>query len=220
MWGIYKCGNILLDAGAQISLIRNDTAELLGLKGKDISVTITKVGGEEEVMKTKEYRIPVNALDDTRKYSVKAIGIPSIGNDITAVQTWKLANLLGVSKEKIHRGKGQIDILIGIDHAHIHTGQTKQVGQIVARKTPLRWVVFGGSTETFPTSSRILFVKHSTPVDLTDFWTTETMGVKVKPCVCDADEMSKVEREEQFLRESWSAVDHSISEEKRSEPSS
>ena len=123
-------------------MIRNNTAELLGLKGKDTSVTITKVGGEEEVMKTEEYQIPVNALDDTWKYSVKAIGIPSIGDDITAVQTLKLADLLCVPKEKIHRGKGQIDILIGIDHAHIHTGQTKQVGQIVTTKTPLGWVVF------------------------------------------------------------------------------
>ena len=85
--GIYKRGNIILDTGAQISLIRNDTAE--GLKGKYTSVTITKVGGDEEVMKTKEHRFPVNALDDSRKYSVKAIGIPSIGDDITAVQTSK-----------------------------------------------------------------------------------------------------------------------------------
>ena len=68
-------------------------------------------------------------------------------------------------------------MLIGIDHAHIHTGQKKQVGQLVARKMLLGWVVFGGSTETLPSSSRILFVKLSTPVDLTDFWTTETMGV-------------------------------------------
>ena len=194
--GVYKRGNILLDTGAQVSLIRNDTAEVLGLKGKDTSVTITKVGGEEETMKTKEYRVPVNSLDDTRKYSVKAIGIPCIGDDITAVQTSKLADLLCVPNEKIHRGKGQIDMLIGIDHAHIHTGQTKQVGQLVARKTPLGWVVFGGSTETLSSSSRILFVKLSMPVDLTDFWTTETMGVQVKPCVCDADKLSQVEREE------------------------
>ncbi|XP_068745150.1 uncharacterized protein [Montipora capricornis] len=194
--GVYKRGNILLDTGAQVSLIRNDTAEVLGLKGKDTSVTITKVGGEEETMKTKEYRVPVNSLDDTRKYSVKAIGIPSIGDDITAVQTSKLADLLCVPNEKIHRGKGQIDMLIGIDHAHIHTGQTKQVGQLVARKTPLGWVVFGGSTETLSSSSRILFVKLSMPVDLTDFWTTETMGVQVKPCVCDADKLSQVEKEE------------------------
>lgn len=33
--GIQKNGNILLDSGAQVSLIRSDTAELLGLKGRD-----------------------------------------------------------------------------------------------------------------------------------------------------------------------------------------
>ena len=76
-------------------------------------------------MKTKGYRVIVNALDDTQKYSVKAIGIPSIGHDITAVYTSKLAGLLCVPKEKIHRGKEQIDVVIGIDHAHIPTGQTK-----------------------------------------------------------------------------------------------
>ncbi|PFX31032.1 hypothetical protein AWC38_SpisGene4124 [Stylophora pistillata] len=187
--GVFKRGNILIATGAQISLIRNDTAEVLGLKGRDTSVTITKVGGGEETIKTKEYRVPVNALDDTRKYSVKAIIFPSIGDDVTAVQTSKLADLLCVPNEKIHRGKGQIDVLIGRDHAHIHTGQTKQVGQIVARKTPLGWVVFGGPTGSVPSSSRILLVKHSAPVDLTHFWTTETMGVKVKPCVCDADKL-------------------------------
>ncbi|PFX16886.1 hypothetical protein AWC38_SpisGene18824 [Stylophora pistillata] len=164
--GVFKRGNILLDTGAQICLNRNDTAEVLGLKGRDTSVTITEVGGEEETIKTKEYRVPVNALDDTRKYSVKAIGIPNIGDDVTAVQTSKLADLL------------------------------RHVGQIVARKTPLGWVVYGGPTGSVPSGSRILFVKHSAPVDLTHFWTTETMGVKGKPCVCDADKLTQVEREE------------------------
>ena len=59
--GVYKRGNILLDTGAQVSLIRNDTGKVLGLKGKDTSVTITKVGGEEETMKTKEYRVSAGA---------------------------------------------------------------------------------------------------------------------------------------------------------------
>ena len=40
--------NVLFDSGAQISLIRSETAQNLGLKGRDISVNITKVGGEEE----------------------------------------------------------------------------------------------------------------------------------------------------------------------------
>lgn len=32
--GLFKCGNVLLDSGAQVSLIRQDTAETLGLRGK------------------------------------------------------------------------------------------------------------------------------------------------------------------------------------------
>ena len=52
-----------LDSGAQISLIRQDTAKIFGLKGKDISITITKVGGEEETMKTKEYKVQVASID-------------------------------------------------------------------------------------------------------------------------------------------------------------
>ena len=53
----YKRGNILLDSGAQVSLIRMETAESLGLEGKNVSITITKVGGEEQEMKTKEFKV-------------------------------------------------------------------------------------------------------------------------------------------------------------------
>ena len=49
-----KTGNALLDSGAQISLIRMSIAEDLGLKGKNIVITITKVGGQEEELKTKD----------------------------------------------------------------------------------------------------------------------------------------------------------------------
>ena len=36
---MYKRGNVLFDSGAQISLIKQETAESLGLKGKDVSIT-------------------------------------------------------------------------------------------------------------------------------------------------------------------------------------
>lgn len=42
--GLQKQSITLLDSGAQISLIREETAVTLGLKGNDTAVTITKVG--------------------------------------------------------------------------------------------------------------------------------------------------------------------------------
>ena len=87
-------------------------------------MTIAKVGGEEETIRTKEYWVLVSSVDDLKKYSIKAIGIPSISDDIAAVQTSQVTELLGLSNEKLRRGRGQINLLIGIDHAHMHTGQT------------------------------------------------------------------------------------------------
>ena len=60
--GMQKQGNILLDSGAQISLIRNETAVSLGLKARETSITITKVGGDEETITTKVYKVPVCTL--------------------------------------------------------------------------------------------------------------------------------------------------------------
>ena len=62
--GLFKHVNVLLDSGSQISLIKQETAESLGLKGKDASITITKLGGEEETLKTKEYTIKLTSIGD------------------------------------------------------------------------------------------------------------------------------------------------------------
>ena len=78
----------------------------------------------------------------------------------------------------------------------MHTGETKQSGQLVARKTPLGWVLFGGSSSGTETANQIYHVAYATPVELNDFWKTEVMEVKVKPCICDADKLSQIEREE------------------------
>ena len=158
--GIQKHGNVLLDTGAQVSLIRSDTAELLGLKGRDISVTITKVGGEEETMRTKEYRVPISSVDDRKKYSIKAIGIPSISDDIVPVPTSQITELLGLQNEKIRRGRGPIDILLGIDHAHMHTGETRQARELVAGQTPWDGWCLEVHQETF--SQRVVYYLSST----------------------------------------------------------
>ena len=139
---LYKWGNVLSDTGAQISLIRQETAGSLGLEGKNISITITKVGGEEE-MKTKAFKVHVTSLDNDRKFLIKAIGIPTISDDIVPIKTKEIGGHLGLTKEKLHRGRGPVDLLIGIDNAHMHTGETKQVEHLVTRNSPLRWVIFG-----------------------------------------------------------------------------
>ncbi|XP_068675312.1 uncharacterized protein [Montipora foliosa] len=194
--GLYKHANVLLDSGAQLSLIRFETAEILGLEGKNVSITITKVGGEEEEMTTKVFKVKVTSLDDQKTFTVQAIGIPCISDDVIDIKTRDIAERLNLKKEDLYRGKGPVDLQIGIDHARMHTGETRQAGHLVARKSPLGWVVFGGTSQDAPEGSRTLHVKYTSPVDLTDFWTTEAMGVAITPCLCPANKLSQIEREE------------------------
>ena len=196
--GLYKCGNVLLDSGAQISLIKSEIAENLDLKGRDVSVNIVKVGAEEETIRTKSYRVPVSGIGDTKKYSITAIGISCISEDVKGIHLNSTIEKLGLQKDQVKRGRGQVDLLIGIDHAYMHTAQTKQVEHLVARKSPLGWVIFGSSTAQLidNVTTTVLHVRFQEPVDLSDFWMTESMGVTVKPCTCEADKLSQSDREE------------------------
>ncbi|CAB4021694.1 Hypothetical predicted protein, partial [Paramuricea clavata] len=88
------------------------------------------------------------------------IGIPCISEEVKSVQTGTIIEKLGLPKDQVvRRGKGHVDLLIGIDHAHMHTGQTKQADHLVARRSPLGWVIFGSTTGEL--SNTITTVLHA-----------------------------------------------------------
>ena len=82
---LYKRGNVLLDSGVQLSLIRQETAESLGLEGDNISITLTKVGGEDEEIRKKAYKVQFSPPDNNKRFFVKAVGIPTISDDIAGI---------------------------------------------------------------------------------------------------------------------------------------
>ena len=136
---------------------------------------------------------------------MKAIGIPCISDDVVDVKTKEIAECLSLKKEDIYRGKGPVDLLIGINHARLHTGETRQAG-----KSPLGWVVFGETSQDAYEKSQILRMKYTTPVDLSDFWTMETMGVAVT--LVSALQTNLVrsrggEGHRKFLSESWKPME-------------
>ena len=53
---------VLYDSGANISLISKDTAKKLKLQGKEITLSLTKVGNVTEVVESNEYTIPITDL--------------------------------------------------------------------------------------------------------------------------------------------------------------
>ena len=86
---ITQPANVLLDSGAQITLIRKSLAENFKLKGKDVITTITKVGGEEEELQTKVYEVRLRPKHKGPTYTVTAIGISCISDDKLTYQRWR-----------------------------------------------------------------------------------------------------------------------------------
>ena len=186
--------NVFYDSGAQISLIRSAFADQLGLESKPVKIVITKVGGVEEELDTKLYKVPLYA--DSRKMiqTIQAVGIPQVSEEPARVDVNHMSKVLGIPEEKIHRKAGPIDVLIGINYPRFHVGETKVKDGLVARKSPLGWVIFGSnSDDALPEAKQVLHVRLAEPIDLTDFWKTESMGVSVSPCTCGAAKMSTEE---------------------------
>ena len=205
---VKKQGNLLLDSGAQFSLIKLSEAEELGLKGKEVTITIAKVGGEEEELITNLFRVRIRSLVSRNVIlTVTAVGIPCISSDITEIKLSHVAGIFGLREEEIRLRNGPIDLLVGIDHPKLHTGETREAANLIARQSPLGWVIFGATPGKHEQLNRVFSVKVHTPIDMTDFWTTETMGVAAKPCECEAD--SPVERRElKIIEDSCQKIGH------------
>ena len=109
----------------------------MNLKAKHVTVIIGKVGGEEEQLKTKLFRIRVRSLERNSVYTVMAVRIPCISENISEIKLRDVAKRLGLSKAKLHHGSSPVDILVGIDHSVLHTGETKEVQNLVVRNSPL-----------------------------------------------------------------------------------
>lgn len=57
--------------------------------------------------------------------------------------------------------KESVDILIGIDYGHLHCGDVRQIGHLVARHSPLGWLIFRSSATQEVAASIVLHVNLS-----------------------------------------------------------
>ena len=89
----------------------------------------------------------------------------------------------------------EMDLLIGVDQAKLHTGKMREAGYVVACQSPLGWVVSGAVPGKQLEASNVYLIKLEMPIDMTDFWTTESMDVSAKPCSCETGKLSQIERE-------------------------
>ncbi|PIK44782.1 hypothetical protein BSL78_18362 [Apostichopus japonicus] len=182
----YTTGNVLLDSGANVTLIRVKVAEQLGLEGKPISVDLDILGGDVQAYQTKVYRLKMYSANQ-REYTISAVGVPEISN-VPRVST-RIWCCRCTPRGRLSRDAWR--------------GNKASRRLLVLRKSPLGWVMFGSSGDPGQ-STTVLHVNVTDRTDLTQFWSTEEMGVKLLNCKCKpSDDMKMSPGEREQFNDMW-----------------
>ena len=148
--------NVLWDNAASICLITYSKAKEEKLHGKQVQLSITKVGGIDEKLTSHMYRVPlVNQYGKT--VFIEAYGIERITSDIQAVNLDGVVHLFkGISAEEVARPPGPVDLLFGYEYAGFHPQLERRNGHLLLLKNQFGKCIGGkhpSIKETHPTSS-------------------------------------------------------------------
>ena len=87
-------------------------------------------------------------------------------------------------------------MLIEIDRPKLHIGEIREADNLLARHSPLAWVIFGAAPTLENAVREVLYVKNTGRVDMSDLWSTEIMGVSVRWCMCANNKLCPIEHKE------------------------
>ena len=178
--------NTLWDSGSTISLVTNNFAREMGLQGVDCCFELTGVGNKKQVFSTKIYMVPLISTEGN-EIAVHAFGIDAITSELSPVNLDPVADAFNITKDKIGRPAGKVDLLIGMNHVEILPVKTE-----VNKKLALYSSIFGsgyvvgGTIENDGAKAEQLFgfaqqVSHAGGRTLQpmDFLSAEAFGVDI-----------------------------------------
>ena len=122
--------NAMLDPCSNISLITHSAAKRLNLKGRDVSMSITKVGNVTELIATKEYILPLKDVNN-KTWNIIIYGINEITSNISKVDVKDVISLFNnIRYQDIERPVGRVDILLGLDCCTLLPNKVSQRGNL------------------------------------------------------------------------------------------
>ena len=141
---------ILWDSGSDISLITHNAAARLDLCGRDVNLSIVRVGNNPAILKSKIYNVPLVDLDG-RTHAICAFGMDEITSCLQHVNMEQVAaRFPDISITDSSRPKGEVYFLIGVDQCAIMPTVIKTVGNIQLLKNQFGYCVRGSLCETKP----------------------------------------------------------------------
>ena len=135
--------NTLWDPGANMSLITHQAARQMGLKGKPVTLSLTKVGNNSDTIQSQEYIVPL--IDKVgQEWKIHAYGIEEVTANIGAINVTKVSRLFkGISEDDIKRPSGRVDLLIGTDCCPLLPEKVAEGGNLQLMKNQFGYCLRG-----------------------------------------------------------------------------
>lgn len=198
----------LWDPGSDITIMTHALASRLGLKGKDIELSMTKVGNVTERYASKEYEIPITDSEG-KIWNIKAFGINEISSNVSEVDMSEVVTLFeNISSSDLESPSGDIDFLVGTDYCELLPNVVQVNGKLQLMNNQFGFCVRGLHPCINTSRNNVNYVgvrvhhlannihindiivkpKPSIKTDLDHFFDVESLGVSCVPkcggCKC------------------------------------
>ena len=183
--------NVLLDAGSDATLLKNDIAKKLGLNGDYKNLRITNAISKTSELESKHVSFKVSSESHPNFIDIENAWVVS-DLDIKC----QPMNVFKLKKDFDHLrdldllplNPGGVSLLVGTDFAHLFLDRDFKSGeshQPFAVKTLLGWVLMGGKGQSKNLNSNFI----NTSFDLEQFWNLENYGTlpKIHPNLLTKD---------------------------------
>ncbi|KZS22068.1 Uncharacterized protein APZ42_010962 [Daphnia magna] len=138
--------NILVDEGSDSTLMTSSFARKLSLQGKAQILEVDGVGGE--IIRHKSKRVKFILITESEEQlEIEASTMKKVANPAPVVN-WKKKkfNWPHISDLPVGEVGGNIDLLIGLDYAHllvVSESRGGEIGQPIASHTKFGWIIRG-----------------------------------------------------------------------------
>ena len=138
-----RSSNAILDPCSNLSLITHRAARKLNLTGKDVTLSITKVGNVTDAVRTKEYVLCLKDKSDNI-WTIQVYRMDEITSSANEVDVSEIVDLFqNIRLEDIERPVGQIDVLLGLDCCQLLPNNVAHIGDLKLMKGPLGYCLRG-----------------------------------------------------------------------------
>ena len=108
------------DNGSNVTMVRNELAEKLGLAGSDVKHKLVRSGGDEMDWETKAYNIPL-LNSEGKQVVLTAMGVDEISSEIKPADVEPALKVFPQIPDlkSIKRPSGKVDLLIGLNFLEV-----------------------------------------------------------------------------------------------------